>query len=586
MGLIFLRAMYSLGFINVFRVLVYRLMLKALRCYSCKEYINIGQKIETQIYPEINKNERDYGTNDYSALIDWGYNVYTGEHVGSILAPWYCISDFECKVGDVKGIWFNSRFDWLFTAEYNVVNKLLTSWILDNPPYFGINWKCGQEASIRVLHLAVYTRHIGLEENTTKELLDFIESHLARISFTSFYAVAQDNNHGTTEAAALYVGGSWLFKFGRKIGGKWCNKGMRLLEDRVGKLIDVDGSFSQYSTNYHRMMLDSLSIVEIWRRHLLLPEFSSLFYKRLGLAVNWLYQLVQLPTGYVPNTGANDGALLIPIEYVDPLDFRPCVQLSSILFLGKLAWPLRIYHDQRIEWLQIDLPNSLLPCQNNFHFFCGGYLGLRDFENLSFVLMKYPKFKFRPSQSDALHVDFWINGVNFLRDGGTYSYNAGDEVLNYYSSCKGHNTIEFDGRDQMPRISRFLFGSWLDAKDIRWIPNESSFQAKYEDYQGVSHQRTVILSPRKLTVIDNVFGFKNKAVLRWRLNSGEWKVDKENNVVSDGDHALRIYSTNVHIARIDLVVGYESKSYYEKSEVPVIEIEINTSGQLTTEYTY
>ncbi len=102
LGLIFLRAMYSLGFINVFRVLVYRLMLKALRCYSCKEYINIGQKIETQIYPEINKNERDYGTNDYSALIDWGYNVYTGEHVGSILAPWYCISDFECKVGIIK----------------------------------------------------------------------------------------------------------------------------------------------------------------------------------------------------------------------------------------------------------------------------------------------------------------------------------------------------------------------------------------------------------------------------------------------------------------------------------------------------
>lgn len=129
-------------------------------------------------------------------------------------------------------------------------------------------------------------------------------------------------------------------------------------------------------------------------------------------------------------------------------------------------------------------------------------MGLRDFENLSFVLMKDSKFKFRPSQSDALHVDFWINGVNFLRDGGTYSYNTlATEVLNYYSSCKGHNTIEFDGRDQMPRISRFLFAICWDAKDIRWIPNESSFLPKYEDYQGVSHQRTVILSPRKLTVI-------------------------------------------------------------------------------------
>ena len=76
-------------------------------------------------------------------------------------------------------------------------------------------------------------------------------AHLRRIAPTIRYAIAQDNNHGTSEAAALFIGGTWLALLGEPAGRRWAVRGRRWLEDRAGRLIGVDGSFSQYSLNYH-----------------------------------------------------------------------------------------------------------------------------------------------------------------------------------------------------------------------------------------------------------------------------------------------------------------------------------------------
>ena len=32
-------------------------------------------------------------------------------------------------------------------------------------------------------------------------------------------------------------------------------------------------------------------------------------------------------------------------------------------------------------------------------------------------------YRDRPYQSDNLHIDIWIDGINFLRDSGTFMYN-------------------------------------------------------------------------------------------------------------------------------------------------------------------
>ena len=43
-------------------------------------------------------------------------------------------------------------------------------------------------------------------------LVQIVRQHLARINANIRYAIAQRNNHATSEAAALFIGGNWLLK--------------------------------------------------------------------------------------------------------------------------------------------------------------------------------------------------------------------------------------------------------------------------------------------------------------------------------------------------------------------------------------
>ena len=185
--------------------------------------------------------------------------------------PWWKIPDFDPNVGDIKLIWEVSRFDFLIpmaqrssigkSGEIERLNEWLSDWNLNNPPYLGINWKCGQEASIRVIHLIAAAWILEQEESPELALDTFIRIHLQRIFPTLGYAIGQANNHGTSEAAALFVGGNFI---GGEYGSKLSKIGRRLLENRASLLIAKDGTFSQYSVVYHRLMLDTYSFAEAW----------------------------------------------------------------------------------------------------------------------------------------------------------------------------------------------------------------------------------------------------------------------------------------------------------------------------------
>ena len=62
--------------------------------------------------------------------------------------------------------------------------------------------------------------------------------HLKRIAPTLHYAMAQDNNHGTSEAAALFIGGSWLASLGLPGGERWARRGRHWLENRAERLTE------------------------------------------------------------------------------------------------------------------------------------------------------------------------------------------------------------------------------------------------------------------------------------------------------------------------------------------------------------
>lgn len=534
---------------------------------------------------------------------DWLANPLTGIRVPQPERLWWQIPDFDPQVGDIKLIWELSRMDWVLAfaqrirqgddAALEQLNSWLADWSRHNPPYQGPNWKCGQEASIRVMHLACASLVLGqMASQAMPGLQHLLVLHLQRIAPTVQYAMAQDNNHGTSEAAALFIGGSWLEACGDARGRRWMNLGRSLLENRAGRLIGAQGSFSQYSLNYHRVMLDTFCIAEVWRLSMQLPVFSTRWQSRALAAAQWLHAMTDPDTGDGPNVGANDGARLLQLCNTAYRDYRPSVQLAMALFAGKRAYTHDGPWNHALQWLGVDLPSEYAPPPGQLLADDGGFMMLH--KGNSFAMLRYPRFRFRPSQADVLHLDFWHAGQACLRDGGTYSYNTEPQWLNYFGGVVGHNTVQFDGREQMPRLSRFLLGNWLRTEQLIPItaqPGGLEGGASYRDSSGASHLRHVHMSDSLLRVHDEVKGFTRNAIMRWRLSPGHWqKVDTSHildglhsYINSNTGHTLNIQATSP-ITRCELVQGWESLHYLEKTPAPVLEVEIANPGSLITEY--
>jgi hypothetical protein len=154
------------------------------------------------------------------------------------------------------------------------------------------------------------------------------------------------------------------------------------------------------------------------------------------------------------------------------------------------------------------------------------------------------------------------------------------------AGVRGHSTVQFDGREPMPRLGRFLWGAWLETADLA-PPRESaaavSVAASYRDWRGARHARRVTLGDQELIVEDTVTGFAKSAVLRWRLRPGAWQLD--GCTVADGAVRLAV-TADVPVVRCALVEGWESRFYLRRTPLPVLEVEIATAGRLTTRCTW
>ena len=535
---------------------------------------------------------------DVGSPPDWFLDPFRKQRHPEAATHWSQIENFSAQDGDIKVIWELSRFSWalVFARAWRISGderylSALQHWIQDwwksNPPNIGPNWMCGQETSIRLINTLLAWHIAGLEKNGESGRSAFIEAHCRRVALTMSYAIAQDNNHATSEAAGLFFGGTWLARYGdvdaKSRGRRWAEKGRKQLNRRIAKLVLPDGSFSQHSLTYHRMVLDTLSVVEAWRREIGEAPFTTVLYNRAAAATRWLGALIEPTTGDGPNLGPNDGTHPFRLDSGTYRDFRPCLQLASFLFLGGAALSSSPW-DESSAWLGVPTEGHECPWLDDLAstlFRDGGFVVMRNHAGAR-VTLRAPTARFRPSHADALHLDLWWKGENLLRDGGSYCYADGDTVAQSLASVVGHNALQFDGHDQMPRISRFLYGTWVrvaGAPAITKTDDGQSWEGSYTTFWGEWHQRTVSLTGNALSVRDRVRGFKRNAVLRWHLAPGNWSQNEEGCTSLMGK--IRVEST-VPIRRMSLEEAWESRHYLEKSRVPVLRVEIDQSPAVLT----
>lgn len=431
---------------------------------------------------------------------NWHRNPLTG-HIVSADRHWSEISDFDS--GDIKYVWEANRFSVVYTlvrayaatqdTKYATAFwRLVEDWAIHNPPQLGPNWKCGQEATFRVMAWCFGLwafQKLGSPEQVS-QLVAMIAAHAERIEGNIAYARSQNNNHGVSEGVGLWTVGT-LFPELKKA-KQWATNGKKVIEAELRRQIYEDGSYAQYSPNYQRVMLHD-AIWALRLGELNNNRFSQDIYEKVLSSANFLLQILDLESGYVPNHGANDSALVLPLNNADPNDFRPVLQVAYYLVRQK-----RLFtgFDEDLFWLfgseALDSPiHYSPPTQEHLSASTGGYYTLRGDD--SWLMVRCAEYRARPHHADQLHMDFWWKGINICCDAGTYLYNGDPPWENGLVTTFVHNTVTVDDQDQMTPFSRFL---WLDWSCGRVHHHDNTYwEGSHDGYtrlkSPVTHRRGI-----------------------------------------------------------------------------------------------
>ena len=474
---------------------------------------------------------------------------------------------------DVKFVWETSRFAVVYTLVRAYAGAkddryaeafwmLVEDWADKNPPNRGVNWASGQEVAVRVM--AWYFGLYGfLESPATSaprvfKLVRMIEKHGERIAGFIEYALSQRNNHGISEAVGLFTIGVLSPQLRRAV--EWVERGRDLIVSQLREQVYEDGSYVQHSFNYERVLLDNL----LWAfrlGELNGSRFPDESYHAIAKAIAFMLRFCDPQTGRMPNYGANDGSLVLPLSACDYTDYRPSLQaahyvvhrehcfdsgpwneLTEWLFAGELskaesgvpeterdfASQERLAPAAKALLKEDRLRARINPCpslkQKAFLQDLqeagadSGYLKLTGRE--SYALLRAARYRDRPSQADQLHLDLWWRGENIACDAGTYLYNGAEPWANVLAGTGVHNTVTVAGRDQMTRAGRFLWVDWAQAESVNYrVGTANAVEAWHYGYSriGVQHRRSVFYSDEQdfWIVVDDVLG---KSVLEARLH--------------------------------------------------------------------
>ena len=470
--------------------------------------------------------------------IDWYENTLTGGRADAVRA-WYDIPNFRPESGDMRALWEPARATWAFDLARGRAHALpinaaalywrwVDSWMAACPPFRGWQWKCGQEAAVRLIALSLGFWALHGAATPTNGWLQFARIAwitAQRIAGHIHYAISQKNNHALSEAVGLMLVAHLFPEF--KQAAEWKEFGRRVLMQEMRRQMYSDGSYVQHSMNYHRVMLNvctlGLRIAELSGEPL-----DRDLYDRLAAAAEFVYQMMEPSSGWLPNYGHNDGALVLPLSNCGFNDYRPAIQSAYFVAHRKRLLAAGPW-DEELVWLfgpdVRGAPAAEVGPPTSVAFSTGGYYTLRSDE--SWAMVRCHTYKDRQGQLDSLHVDLWWRGLNVLCDAGTYQYYTPKNraIERYFKSTASHNVVQMDRREPAELVSRFLWLPWSKARERRYEVGEQTlvFEGESGDYgrspTRVIWRRAVVCLPLGTwLIVDDLLGnARHRAVLYWHL---------------------------------------------------------------------
>lgn len=547
---------------------------------------------------------------EYGEPVDWYRDPQTGRRwqpdVHSAVA-------LRAPVGDVKLVWEIGRFPHAFAlaraatfcpeleAEAAAIfERHLLEFVASTPYPRGVHWASGQEVALRLLAwsfaLSVFSRLRPIDPrvaHTFHAAAGLMGAHIAAELHYAEHAVY--NNHLIVEAAGLELAAR--LRPDLEGAREWRLRADRILREQAAAQIYEDGAYIQHSHTYHRLALEAyLAVASIrgsegepipgWLRDAMRRSFD------------FLHAQQNARDGRLPNFGNNDGADGLPLTACDYTDFRPLLQLASVVGHGTRAFDEGPW-DEALGWLFPSAADAPLKArvQQSVSFPASGYHVLRPTgSGGDFAVVRCGNLRERFGQIDMMHVDWWRGGRNVLIDGGSYSYNGPREWLNHFFRTGVHNTVSVDGADQMLHYRPFKALYWTRAAAKRFVSSVRGalFDGEHYGYarlvDACVHRRVVHLSTHHdLIVVDRVLGGGTHEVrLHWLCADGRYELDHERTrlLLGTGDARVqvRVYDergpAELDVARAleNPPRGWHSRYYGER--LPAVSVAVSRRGPL------
>ncbi len=482
------------------------------------------QRADFAIDGKIYAFSHEYFDYQDKGIIAWNMNPVTKVKADTTL-NWNRLPDFG-EYGDIKLIWEASRFPqvYSFINAYAATKdekyakaclKQMVAWIDANPYPKGVNYKCGQEITFRLIAWMVgidYFRDFLSYEDEAKIVRNIYASVLRIDANIDYAARAVKNNHSLSEATGLILFGLYFKQFDES--KRLLKKGVKYLQKESAYQIYRDGSYIQHSFTYQRLALDVLSFVIMLaqKKEFSLPTEVQDRHKKM---IHFLNSFMQ-KDGWLPNYGSNDGANLFPVSDSDYRDFRPSLNFASVLAKGSIIYK---GNSALSELFGFDTTKqqSLEKIQQ---FDVGGYYILEN--DNTFVFTRCHSYRDRPAQNDMLHADIWHRGKNIFCDAGSFSYNTDKKFKNNFNGTIGHNTIMIDDENQMEQVLNFGWANWTKSKMLKF--NDNVFQGEHYGYQkkyGTLCNRTIILKDNEMKTVDKISSIQRNINIKQIWNTQE-----------------------------------------------------------------
>jgi len=381
--------------------------------------------------------------------------------------------------------WGQNYYNTRSIDYYGRFRSIILSWISRNPFLYGVNWTSPMDASIRatnwIIGCELFNDQFQNDEILKEKITVSLQQHA---DYILQFMERRGNNHEVSYFAGLLFISSFLMN-NRSQGLR--KKAIRGIERCIQSQVFNDGVDCEFSTCYHRLVLEMFSYSAILARAINI-EFSDNYYKALFKMFEFVASYID-HKGNAPQIGDNDSGRFLVFHDSHENDHSYLLEIGNRIYNYEFLSQLEDIKTKIISWLpdfkQVDPPEITRETDKNIGFLDAGFYFLKN-TDLSVSIIGNVINK--NSVTGHKHFDFGsftvaYKGIPIIIDSGTFTYTPNLDMRNSLKGLHAHNVpFPDDIYPEMYEISEFfgLGNKWPIISEVDFKNSQISFTISYD----------------------------------------------------------------------------------------------------------